>query len=232
MNVIIEQTKNGYLFMMDLPLFPLNTVLFPGMPLNLHIFEERYKAMINECIEKRQPFGVVLINNNQPDTARRVKTSLIGCTAQISQVQPLREGRMNISAIGRERFRVTQFKYDRPYLYADVDLYPLLANINSQTVNNMHKLKSKIQTYLKILEKAGQLNFNLAMLPNDPTTLAYFASVLLQIEPVQKQPLLEMEDLSTMVDSLLTHYRREVALLNVMLNPPEDDGFRGIFSLN
>lgn len=222
----------AFFIMMDLPLFPLNTVLFPGMPLNLHIFEERYKDMMNECIEKRQPFGVVLINNNQPDTARRVKTSLIGCTAQISQVQPLREGRMNISAISRERFRVTEFKYDRPYLYADVDLYPLLANINSQTVNNMHKLKSKIQTYLKILEKAGQLNFNLAMLPNDPTTLAYFASVLLQIEPVQKQPLLEMEDLSTMVDSLLTHYRREVALLNVMLNPPEDDGFRGIFSLN
>lgn len=221
-----------YLVMMDLPLFPLNTVLFPGMPLNLHIFEERYKLMMNECIEKRQPFGVILINNNQPDTSRRVKTSLIGCTAQISQVQPLREGRMNISAIGRERFRVTEFKYDRPYLYADVDLYPLLANINSKTIDNMHKLKNKIQTYLKILEKAGQLNFNLAMLPNDPTTLAYFASVLLQIEPIHKQPLLETEDLSTMIESLLVHYRREVALLNVMLNPPEDDGFRGIFSLN
>lgn len=218
--------------MMDLPLFPLNTVLFPGMPLNLHIFEERYKLMINECIEKRQPFGVVLINNNKPDTSRHVKTALIGCTAQISQVQPLREGRMNISAIGRERFRVTQFKYDRPYLYADVDLYPLLANITSQTINNMHKLKHKIQAYLKILEKAGQLNFNLAMLPNDPTTLAYFAAVLLQVEANHKQALLETSDLSTMVDSLLKHYRREVALLNIMLNPPEDDSYRGIFSLS
>ncbi|HRF94423.1 MAG TPA: LON peptidase substrate-binding domain-containing protein [Aggregatilineales bacterium] len=218
--------------MMDLPLFPLNTVLFPGMPLNLHIFEDRYKQMMNECIEKRQPFGVVLISNDQPDTARRVKTALIGCTAQISQVQPLREGRMNISAIGRERFKVLNFKHDQPYLTADVDLYPLLANITSRTLNNMHKLKNKLEVYLKNLEKAGQLNFHGTALPNDPNTLAYFASVLLQIEPIHKQPLLEISDLSTMIESLLTHYRKEVALLNVMLNPPDDEGWRGVFSLN
>jgi uncharacterized protein len=205
--------------MMDLPLFPLNTVLFPGMPLNLHIFEDRYKQMMNEC-------------NEQPDTSRRVKTAVIGCTAQISQVQPLREGRMNISAIGRERFRVLNFKYDRPYLSADVELYPLLANLTSRTIHNMTRLKNKLEIYIKSLEKAGQLNFNGATLPNDPTTLAYFASVLLQIEPVQKQPLLEISDLSEMIEILLTHYRKEVALLNVMLNPPDSEGWRGIFSLN
>lgn len=218
--------------MMDLPLFPLNTVLFPGMPLNLHIFEDRYKQMMNECIEKRQPFGVVLISNEQPDTSRRVKTALVGCTAQISQVQPLREGRMNISAIGRERFKVLNFKYDRPHLVADVELYPMLANLTSKTINNMSRLKNKLEIYLKSLEKAGQLNFNGAMLPNDPTTLAYFASVLLQIEPIRKQPLLEISDLSTMIETLLTYYRKEVALLNVMLNPPDTEGWRGIFSLN
>lgn len=218
--------------MMDLPLFPLNTVLFPGMPLNLHIFEDRYKQMMNECIEKRQPFGVVLIANDQPDTTRRVKTALVGCTAQISQVQPLREGRMNISAIGRERFKILTLKHDKSYLYADAEEYPLLANITTKTVNNLRKLKDKLEVYLKILEQAGQLNFNGAMLPNDPTTLAYFASVLLQVDPKEKQPLLETSDLSTMIETLLVHYRKEVALLNVMLNPPENGDWTGVFSLN
>ena len=139
---------------------------------------------------------------------------------------------MNISAVGRERFKVLNFKHDQPFLSADVELYPLLANITNRTLNDMRKLKNKLEVYLKNLEKAGQLNFNGTALPNDPTTLAYFASVLLQIEPIHKQPLLEISDLSTMVESLLTHYRKEVALLNVMLNPPDNEDWHGVFSLN
>ena len=51
--------------MIELPLFPLNTVLFPGMPLGLHIFEDRYKLMIGQCVQERRPFGVVLIRSGQ-----------------------------------------------------------------------------------------------------------------------------------------------------------------------
>ena len=55
--------------MYELPLFPLNVVLFPGMPLPLHIFEERYKAMVADCIRDNRPFGVVLVEGSADDGA-------------------------------------------------------------------------------------------------------------------------------------------------------------------
>jgi uncharacterized protein len=112
--------------MQELALFPLNTVLFPGMPLNLYIFEERYKLMMNQCIESRRPFGVVLIANNKHDTSPNAIPHSIGCTAQITQVQPLGDGKMNISAAGRERFRILSIHQEQPYLVAETQSYPFV----------------------------------------------------------------------------------------------------------
>src|SRR3954466_6437378 len=94
--------------MFELPLFPLNTVLFPGMPLNLHIFEERYKLMIGRCIEANQPFGAVLIKRGSEVSGlgKAAEPFSIGCTVQITQVQSLGAGRMNISVVGKERFQI------------------------------------------------------------------------------------------------------------------------------
>ena len=92
--------------MLDLPLFPLNTVLFPGMPLSLHIFEDRYKRMIGECIDSGNPFGVVLIKRGQEANGPLAEPHEIGCTARIIEVEPLSEGRMNIVVLGQKRFRI------------------------------------------------------------------------------------------------------------------------------
>jgi uncharacterized protein len=97
----------------DLPLFPLNTVLFPGMPLTLHIFEERYKLMIERCLEHRQPFGVVLIRYGKEALGSLADPHRIGCTARILDVQPLSEGRMNISALGQKRFRILELSHKK-----------------------------------------------------------------------------------------------------------------------
>src|SRR3982751_2871548 len=105
--------------MYDLPIFPLNTVLFPGMPLKLHIFEERYKLMISRCYQSGQPFGVALIKSGQ-DVGGRAEPFMVGCTAIISEMEPLPGGRMNIVAVGRERFVAHGFRYDQPYLVAEV----------------------------------------------------------------------------------------------------------------
>src|SRR5687767_13844296 len=102
--------------MTELPLFPLNTVLFPAMPLKLHIFEERYKTMINECIDNNSPFGVLLIDTGADSGGPLAKPHLIGCTAHITRVQRLPFGRMNIMAVGRERFRVNALFQNKPYL--------------------------------------------------------------------------------------------------------------------
>ena len=103
--------------MYQIPLFPLNTVLFPGMPLHLHIFEEHYRKMIHKCIEDNELFGVVLIKSGVEALGPLADPYPIGCTAKLINVEKIREGRMNITALGQERFRVLAVdKKEHPYL--------------------------------------------------------------------------------------------------------------------
>jgi Lon protease-like protein len=96
-----------------LPLFPLEVVLFPGLPLPLHIFEPRYKEMIGECLSQEKRFGVV--------RAQESGVAEIGCTAEIMAVtKKYDDGRMDIVTEGRERFEVLEVNQERDFLRADV----------------------------------------------------------------------------------------------------------------
>src|SRR5262245_26690023 len=106
---------------MDLPLFPLNAVLFPGAKLPLHIFEPRYRMMIGECIDNEQPFGVVLIREG-PEVGGGARPYDVGVTARITEVERLEDGRFNIVCIGQDRFRIHQTSSERAYLLGDVEL--------------------------------------------------------------------------------------------------------------
>jgi Lon protease-like protein len=87
-----------------LPLFPLRTVLFPGGPLRLRIFEARYVDMVGRCMRENSPFGVALIvDGNEVGPA---KTVSIGTTARIHDFEQLRDGLLGISARGEQRFRI------------------------------------------------------------------------------------------------------------------------------
>ena len=92
-----------------IPLFPLGLVLLPQMPLPLHIFEERYKQMIGECLERRAAFGIVFFNGSDIQT--------IGCTAHILKVlKRYRDGRLDILTRGAERFMIKDIYERKPYL--------------------------------------------------------------------------------------------------------------------
>ena len=96
-----------------LPLFPLEVVLLPESPLPLHIFEERYKTMINECVKEQREFGVVLAQGGSLER--------IGCTAKvINIIRKYDDGRMDILTSGRRRFEILHTHEDRPYLQARV----------------------------------------------------------------------------------------------------------------
>jgi len=102
--------------LIELPLFPLNNVvLFPGMTLPLHIFEERYKAMIGACSEHDAPFGVLLIKEGQ-EVGDPAHPFQIGTTARITEVQQLEDGRMNITTVGERRFEVVEIIQQVPHL--------------------------------------------------------------------------------------------------------------------
>lgn len=216
--------------MYDLPIFPLNTVLFPGMPLKLHIFEERYKLMINRCYQSGQPFGVALIKSGQ-EVGGRAEPFLIGCTAVITEMEPLPAGRMNIVAVGRDRFVAHSFKHDLPYLVAEVDTLSL-ANAESVTLaRTSRSLRPWVQRYLQTLADASETKFDIQQLPDEPLQLAYLASFLLNVPIEQKQNLLNIEDADELVGNLRTIYRREVTLLNAMLAPQTAED-SGVFSAN
>ena len=101
---------------MRIALFPLDVVLFPGAPLPLHIFEERYKEMIGECLETSTGFGVV--------RAQREGLAVIGCTARIVRViHRYDDGRLDILCQGEERFEIEMLENSRSFLEAEVDFF-------------------------------------------------------------------------------------------------------------
>ena len=100
--------------MSDIPLFPLNVVLLPGAPLPLHIFEERYKQMVNECLEAESEFGMVLADD--------AGTREVGCTARIVElIERYDDGRLLILVEGSRRFRLNNIMTGKPYYVGEVE---------------------------------------------------------------------------------------------------------------
>ena len=98
----------------EIPLFPLNVVLMPGTPLPLHIFEERYKQMVDECLESETEFGMVLADESG--------TRRVGCTAKIVElVQRYDDGRMVILVEGSQRFELNNVLTGKPYYVGEVE---------------------------------------------------------------------------------------------------------------
>ncbi len=220
--------------MIELPLFPLHAVLFPGMPITLHIFEERYKLMIRHCLEQTLTFGVVLIEHGVEALGPLPVPHSIGCTAQILQVEKLSQGRLNISAVGRNRFVIeTLDTQTQPYLIGHVRLIPLPGDDTTVLRQADRRLRGWVGRYLQALERAGQINnAPLQQLPHDPLTFAYLAATLLQIPPLQKQTLLAATDALQLVTSLNALYRREVTLLAALLEKPGDSRRAENYHLN
>jgi Lon protease-like protein len=200
----------------NLPLFPLNTVLFPGMPLQLHIFEERYKQMINRCIQEGQPFGVVLIRKGLEAQGPLAEPYATGTTARITQVQKLSQGRMNILTVGSERFRVLQFDdVTRPYLAGSVDLFPLQAQERVAETASAN-LRGLFLEYLENLARISDISFDAGQIPVQPVELSYLTAVALQIPETNKQEILEVASAPELVEFLQARLRRELALLDVL----------------
>ncbi len=106
--------------MPHIPLFPLNSVLFPKQALPLHIFEERYKLMIGRCIDEKAPFGVVLIKSGE-EAGGDAEPYDVGTTARVARVQRLPDGRMNLITLGRRRFRILELDRSEEYLSGEVE---------------------------------------------------------------------------------------------------------------
>jgi uncharacterized protein len=217
--------------MFEIPIFPLNTVLFPGTPLQLHIFEERYKRMVSTCLADRTPFGVVLIRHGRESLGPLAEPFRIGCTAQIIQAEQLDGGRMNITTLGKERIRILKLdNKTKPYLLGQVETYPLSGGDGPDLNAPRNELRLRLGRYLARLSAAQLMELNEPDLPGNPVLLAYLAAAVLHVTPVQKQQILSISDARNLLVRLVSVYDRELALLEKFLHEPAETN--EVFSRN
>ncbi|MBI2913346.1 MAG: LON peptidase substrate-binding domain-containing protein [Chloroflexi bacterium] len=175
---------------MELPLFPLNAVLFPGATLPLHIFEERYKQMIGRCLEERSPFGVLLIRKGN-EMGEPAEPFAVGTTAHIARVQRLDEGRLNLICLGGRRFRVRKVVSEAPYLVGEVETLASDRDANPETEDLADTAAALFAEYYRLyLALANQWARTMGM-PRDPDELADFIASRLSVSLWTKQQLLE-----------------------------------------
>jgi len=200
--------------MEQIPLFPLNSVLFPGWPLPLHIFEPRYLQMTQHCVSEDIPFGVVLLQEGKPEGDRKVKPYRVGCTARIRQIQNLEDGRLLIMTIGEKRFRIHRLHREQPYLEASVEYIQFKQEAADATQAAADDLYPIFADFLDILsEMDDTVQINSSNIPVDPETLSFTAAALLQTSMRTKQSMLEARKLTSLLNYLQRIYRHEIGLL-------------------
>ena len=173
-----------------LPLFLLKTVLFPGMTLPLHIFEERYKLMIDHCVQQRAPFGVVLIRSGE-EVGAPAEPHDIGTIAHITKLERLEDGRINLAAVGERRFRIDRLDRSEPYLTGEVVLLNSEDRHAPETEGESVKVAALYgEQFRLVLSVTGQWVRRLS-LPGEPDVLADFVAAGIEATPETKQELLE-----------------------------------------
>jgi Lon protease-like protein len=218
----------------DLPLFPLNTVLFPGMVLPLHIFEERYKLMISRCLDEERPFGVVLIREGREVGAGAVPYE-VGTTAVIAQAAELEAGRLNIITIGSERFRLRTVHHDLPYLVGHAEPWPLTDAVTTRTQQQVGPMRALLRQYLTLLAQAQGHKIEIEELSSEPRTLALTIAIALQLPMPQKQRLLSQPTVGQMLWAERVILRREQLLLDHIIQTQGEQwegGYSGYLAKN
>lgn len=172
-----------------IPLFPLpDVVLFPGSPLPLHIFEPRYREMVNTIMKTDKVFGVLLFDPQNSQAAS------VGCSAEILECERMGDGRMNILTQGRRRFRVVKTNEDESYLQGEVEWLE-----DSPTKEDLQPVTNEILSYIRdILRLSSKLTDKVVEmpedLPSDPLNLSYWVAGTMYGVPEDQQALLELQD--------------------------------------
>ena len=186
----------------ELPLFPLDVVLFPHMPLPLHIFEPRYRLMISRCLEGDRTFGVILASSGEDAGA----PALVGCAAVIGGAQTLADGRMNLHTTGMRRFRVSSVRELDAYLVGTCDWLDDAPWSQKPAHLDVHLLQRRVRWRLQCYLRAYALSSKLVQPgievtgPSEAEEFSLFVAALLTLPNGQKQQLLELTDTATRLE--------------------------------
>jgi Lon protease-like protein len=198
-----------------LPLFPLTLVLFPGMELPLHIFEERYKRMINLCLREDRPFGVVLAGT-ATDIPGQNRTYPVGTAAHIRGATRFPDGCMNLVTRGKQRFRIHAMDWDLEYAMGEVEWLP-------ETLGEVGTLRSQAErrwnAFHKHIAHLTNEPYDPTVLPAEPGQAAYRLAHTLPLSNIEKQHLLEATDTASRLREVVRLIEREHGILNYLTVP-------------
>jgi Lon protease-like protein len=206
----------------ELPIFPLPVVLFPGMPMPLHIFEERYRKMLSDIRAADNLFGLSYFDassgNETPPAGH------IGCVAEVTETQALPDGRSNILAVGVVRYQVESYvERGDAYLVVRANYFEDDVENESALSSNSHDVA---RMFMRVANSIRVMNDERGNLPDisdtDPQKLSFLVAAALEIEVETKQELLELrstsERLSRLRDLLarvVTNYEERARLHSI-----------------
>ena len=224
-----------------LPLFPLSTVLFPGMRLPLHIFEERYRLLVAQLRAQPEPrrFGVIAIRKGREVGAHGI-TALheVGCVATVRQITPHADGRFDLDTVGTERFRLLRVDDSQPYFQGEIeplkDEEPAASGEGTPEAEAfaVNRVQAGFRAYLNALADRGGGVISVADLPDEPVLLSYVVGAAMIIDLPERQSLLAAPtalDRLRLERSLLV---RESAMFRATTSRPAPDYAFEQFSQN
>ncbi|MDZ8054335.1 MAG: LON peptidase substrate-binding domain-containing protein [Aulosira sp. ZfuVER01] len=207
-------TSSSRIAVRELPLFPLpDVVLFPSRPLPLHIFEFRYRIMMNTILESDRRFGVLMVDPVKGTIAN------VGCCAEIIHYQRLPDDRMKMLTLGQQRFRVLEYIREKPYRVALVEWIE-----DQPPTKDLQPLASEVEQLLRdVVRLSAKLTEQNIELPEDvpdlPTELSYWVASNLYGVAAEQQALLEMRDTAARLEresEILTSTRNHLAARTVL----------------
>ncbi len=195
-----------------LPIFPLALVLFPGVPLPLHIFESRYRQLLNDIRVSNSLFGVSYFDAST-SPVDVPPAGHVGCVAELSETQTLPDGRSNILTVGVIRYRIEEYvEQGDPYLVARVTFFE-----DDEENDEMLREGSRevAETFTRIARAVRTINDERASLPDisdtEPQRLSFLVAAAMEVDPDLKQELLEMRSTSERLRRLRDLLARAVA---------------------
>ena len=216
-----------------LPLFPLGTVLFPGLVLPLHIFEPRYQKLVQDLSALpdgvAKEFGVVAIRRGWEVGVPDGEVSItpgdaltlyeIGCTAEVRQITELSEGGFDLMTVGRRRFRLVRIEAGAaPYLTGEIEWLPDETGDAERAEDLAAGVLAAFQRYLKVLRRVDTDGGE--QLPDDPTVLSHLVAATATLTLDERQRLLAEPDTVSRLRAERAMLRRESALLQQLRAVP------------
>jgi Lon protease-like protein len=199
-----------------LPLFPLGTVLYPGLVLPLHIFEDRYKQLIRDLLAEEEPrrFGVIAIREGRETGIGGVSALHdIGCTATVREVTEGDDGQYDIVTVGTDRFKLHSVDESLPYLTGEIEVLGEPTGDEAGAALAATAVQRGFRAYLNVLADRGSATISVPDLPDEPILLSYLVAASMIIDLNVRQGLLAQPDALRRLSSERALLARETAIL-------------------